>query len=130
MGHGQYLVSTSFGEAKMEFPEELSFTPLATVQLPKPHILHPQACNPTMGLVVLLSRPAESSSRGIPTSAIGKGKSKAAGCGRIAVWRMLGSKVWEVDVDGVVAGLAWTRDGMYGYHSFHRHSFTNRNLSL
>lgn len=30
---------------------------------------------------------------------------------KVSLWRMSGSKVWEVEVDGLVYGLAWSRDG-------------------
>lgn len=82
-----------------------AFTPLATLHLPSPHILHPQACNPTMDLVVLLGNGGYS----------GKGKDKV-GTGKytkLALWRMSGIKVWESDVEGQVRGLAWSHDGMF-----------------
>jgi hypothetical protein len=80
-----------------------AFTPLATLHLPSPHVLHPQACNPTMDLVVLLGNGGNA----------GKGKDKV-GSGKytkLALWRMSGSKVWESDVEGQVRGLAWSHDG-------------------
>ncbi len=30
---------------------------------------------------------------------------------RLSVWRMLGSKVWDVEIKGRVLGLAWSIDG-------------------
>jgi hypothetical protein len=47
-----------------------------------------------------------------------KGKEKAVGVdtrgrgsARLSVWRMLGSKVWDVEVKGRLLGLAWSIDG-------------------
>jgi hypothetical protein len=82
-----------------------AFTPLATLHLTSPHVLHPQACNPTMDLVILLGNGGNS----------GKGKDKV-GSGKytkLALWRMSGSKVWESDVEGQVRGLAWSHDGIF-----------------
>lgn len=91
-----------------------SFSPLATLPLSSPHHLHPGSCNPAMDLVVLLapvgqgSPPAGQNDR--------KGKGRAVNMSdwkgtKIALWRMLGSKVWEVEMKGWVGGLAWSRDG-------------------
>ncbi|KAK4687139.1 hypothetical protein P7C73_g2981, partial [Tremellales sp. Uapishka_1] len=97
----------------MIFPDSTSFTPLATLHLPAPHVLHPHACNPAMDLVVLLSTSLPSGARNV----VGKGKEKASsGKGdttKVALWRMSGSKVWEVELEGRVLGLAWSRDGLY-----------------
>ncbi len=103
----------------MIFPNSSSFTPIATLHLPTPHILHPDACNPAMDLVVLLA-PFDSASS-VPTtttkvsnSAVTKGKGKAETSGsriKVALWRMSGSKVWEVELEGNVEGLAWSLDG-------------------
>jgi hypothetical protein len=79
-----------------------AFTPLATLHLPIPHVLHPQACNPTMDLVVLL---------GQGNSGKGKAKVGSERNTKLALWRMSGSKVWESDVEGRVRGLAWSHDG-------------------
>lgn len=57
-----------------------------------------------MDLVVLISATDTAS------SIKGKGKAVATG-GRIALWRMTGGKVWEVDTEGEVQGLAWSTDG-------------------
>jgi hypothetical protein len=81
-----------------------AFTPLATIQLEGPHILHPQACNPTMDLVVLLGQLGQGSTKG-------KNKVGSDKLTKLALWRMSGSKVWESDVEGRVRGLAWTHDG-------------------
>lgn len=69
-----------------------AFTRMSTINLAHPHSLHPEACNPTMDLVVLLHED--------------DGRTK------VALWRMAsGSKVWEVDIAGRILGLAWSRDG-------------------
>lgn len=67
-----------------------------------------------MDLVVLLApaQPAQSASAAL------KGKGKATDMSawrgtKVVLWRMLGSKVWEVEVRGWVAGLAWSGDGKY-----------------
>lgn len=91
----------------MELPSTTSFTQLATIKLSSPYVLHPEACNPTMDLVALLGLSGAG-------SAGSKGKGKAAagsGVTKIALWRMGGSRVWDVDVEGQVGGLAWTTDG-------------------
>ena len=58
-----------------------------------------------MDLVVLLGNGGYS----------GKGKDKV-GTGKykkLELLRMSGSKVWEIDVEGQVRGLAWSHDGMF-----------------
>jgi hypothetical protein len=87
-------------------PSSSAFTPLATLHLPRPHVLHPQACNPTMDLVILLG----SSGPVVPPTVKGKGRAMG-GNTKLALWRMSGTKVWSVDIDGSVRGLAWTHDG-------------------
>ncbi|WOO81875.1 uncharacterized protein LOC62_04G005390 [Vanrija pseudolonga] len=70
-----------------------AFTRMSTINLAQPHSLHPEACNPTMDLVVLLHED--------------EGRTK------VALWRMAsGSKVWEVDIVGRILGLAWSRGGL------------------
>ncbi|OCF41363.1 hypothetical protein I317_04844 [Kwoniella heveanensis CBS 569] len=120
----------------MLFPPTTSFTALSTIPLPTPHVLHPKACNPSMDLIVLLSPPASAStatssssaataapSRVLPAyqawnSAKGKGKDTDTGVSgggqktEVSLWRTGGSRVWEVDVAGRVAGLAWSEDGL------------------
>lgn len=106
-------------DIEMELPSTSSFTPLATLSLSSPYVLHPDACNPRMDLVVLLgplegSGPSLSSGIPDPHSATRKGKGKVQIAGlrtRVALWRLSGSKVWEVDLEGKVAGLAWNQDG-------------------
>lgn len=87
-----------------EFTELRSFTPLATISLSQQHVLHPEACNPTMDLVALIVEDAGDQA--------GKGKARAGPVHTIVeLWRMSGSKVWEVNITGRVLGLAWSRDG-------------------
>ena len=88
----------------MMLPNTQSFTPLATINVPQPCILHPNACNPAMDLVALIIVGEDA------ISVKGKGKAIAPG-GRIALWRMTGGKVWEVGSEGEVRGLAWSTDG-------------------
>jgi hypothetical protein len=90
----------------MELPSSTSFSPLGTIHLSAPHVLHPEACNPAMDLVALLGV-----SGGEANSSKGKGKALTGNSTRVALWRMSGSKVWEADVEGRVCGLAWTGDG-------------------
>jgi len=92
----------------MEDPYSASaFTPLATLHLPGPHVLHPQACNPTMDLVMLLGQ-------GGP----GRGKRVSPETHtRLVLWRMSGSRVWENDAGGQVRGLTWSHDGEYTLRS-------------
>lgn len=99
-----------------ELPESRSFTSLATISLANPHILHPNACNPAMDLVALLH---ERGGEDDPSGAVGKaydakGKGKAGDeiATTVVLWRLTGSKVWEVEVAGRVAGLGWSADGM------------------
>jgi len=104
---------------EMGFPSSRSFTALANLHLPSSHVLHPDACNPAMDLVVLLGQTEESASTAAVShlrqnghSSKGKGKAEAAGyTTKIALWRMSGSRAWEVEVEGRVAGLAWSPDG-------------------
>ncbi|WWC91790.1 uncharacterized protein L201_006737 [Kwoniella dendrophila CBS 6074] len=95
----------------MIFPDRTSFTPLSTITLPSSHILHPGSCNPSMDLVVLLSPPPSSISNLAANSWKGKGKDIGSKT-QVSLWRTGGSKVWEVAVNGKVAGLAWSEDGL------------------
>ena len=102
----------------MIFPSTTDFTPLANLHLPQPCILHPDACNPAMDLVVLLCV-SETTSTDLLTARSAsvrsdKGKAKADMGGhrtKVALWRMSGTKVWEVEVEGKAAGVAWSQDG-------------------
>ncbi|KAL7418520.1 hypothetical protein Q5752_006978 [Cryptotrichosporon argae] len=85
----------------MPIPARSSFTPLATLDLAAPAVLHPAACNPAMDLVVLLSPDA------------GGGGGGWAGRLGVALWRMSGSAVWSAEVEGELRGLAWSRDGLH-----------------
>jgi hypothetical protein len=94
-----------------------SFTSLSTIHLPGPHILHPNACNPAMDLVTLISDSAGSGPAGALGVTTSKGKGKAfdispGGC-NVSLWRLSGSKVWETHVAGTIAGLAWSIDGQF-----------------
>lgn len=67
-----------------------------------------------MDLVVLLT-PVDPHAFNPPSRDLkGKGKEvdrtgwKAT---RVVLWRMMGSKVWEKEVVGWIASLAWSRDG-------------------
>jgi hypothetical protein len=93
---------------------ENAFTYLANLQLPHAHLLHPQACNPAMDLVALLSPGG--------AGAAVKGKSKQRDIGsdtrgwtdtRVSVWRMMSDRAWEVDIKGRPLCLAWSVDGEY-----------------
>ena len=65
-----------------------------------------------MDLVVLLLPPESDADPDAPSSVKGKERARnAAGPTAVALWRMSGSKVWEVDVDGSIIGLAWSIDG-------------------
>ncbi|WVQ74239.1 hypothetical protein IAR50_003835 [Cryptococcus sp. DSM 104548] len=109
----------------MSFPHSGSFTPLSKFPLPTPLFLHPQACNPTMDLLVLLSPfPAPPQPGHAPhpvahwamrggAAVGGKGKEKDEGRTRVGLWRTGGDKVWEVDVSGRVGGMAWMEDGKF-----------------
>jgi anaphase-promoting complex subunit 4 len=73
-----------------------AFTSLATVQLPSPCRLLASACCPDKDLVVLISR--------------------LGGKDRLSLWKIQGSKKWEVDVGSgenseEIAGIAWSPDG-------------------
>lgn len=73
-----------------------SFASLATFKLPSPCRLLTSACCPDKDLVVLLTR--------------------LGGRDRISLWKMQGSRKWEVDitsndVSATVAGLAWNPSG-------------------
>lgn len=92
----------------MELPSTTSFSPLGVIHLQAPHALHPEACNPTMDLVALLGL-----SGGDTSTSKGKGKAITGSVTKVALWRVSGSKVWEVDIEGRVAGLAWTADGKF-----------------
>ncbi|ORY33369.1 anaphase-promoting complex, cyclosome, subunit 4-domain-containing protein [Naematelia encephala] len=88
----------------MLFPDSNSFTRLATISRDQPHALYPQACNPTMDLVALLSSAGN--------NVKGKGRADQSST-KVELWRMMsGGKVWEADVNGEVEGLAWSRDGL------------------
>lgn len=91
-----------------EFTELRSFTPLATISLSQQHVLHPEACNPTMDLVALIVEDSGDSAPGFG----GKGKARAGPVlTTVELWRLSGSKVWDAKVAGRVLGLAWSRDG-------------------
>lgn len=83
-----------------------SFTPLATIHLTGPHVLHPEACNPTMDLVALLGL---SGNQAGPSRT--QGREAKTSISKVALWRMSGSRVWEADLEGQVGGIAWTPDG-------------------
>ena len=103
----------------MIVPSTNSFTPLSTLHLPVPHVLHPDACNPVMDLVVLHALMEDGNSDTRVTKRINdvteRGETVEGGPApprtKVALWRMSGSKVWEVDLVGKVAGLAWSQDG-------------------
>jgi hypothetical protein len=91
---------------------ENAFTYLANLQLPHAHLLHPQACNPAMDLLALVSPGGTRA----PTN--GKGKNKDIGPDtrgwtdtKVSLWRMMSNQVWAVDVKGRPLGLAWSIDG-------------------
>ncbi|KAI0051696.1 hypothetical protein FA95DRAFT_1534014 [Auriscalpium vulgare] len=73
------------------------FTSLATLQLPPHSRLLPSACCPDKDLVVVITR--------------------TGGKDRMSLWKMQGSKKWDVDVDSGAAqdeeivDLAWSPDG-------------------
>lgn len=91
-----------------EFTEMHSFTTLATIRLSQQHILHPDACNPTMDLVALAVEDDGDSAPGHG----GKGKGRAGPVRTtVELWRLSGSNVWEASIAGRVLGLAWSRDG-------------------
>lgn len=84
--------------------ESTSFTPLGTISPQVPALLLGGACNPVMDLVALITSPKH-----LPAAA--KGKARAGDDRKVSLWRMSGTKVWEVGYDGVIAGLAWSPDG-------------------
>lgn len=57
-----------------------------------------------MDLVALITTPTHV----VPT---GKGKQKAGDERRVSLWRVSGSKVWDVGYEGTLLGLAWSTDG-------------------
>ena len=106
----------------MGLPNVNSFTPLAILHLTGPYILHPDGCNPAMDLVVLLSPPQEHLGTEAPLVStyismweVAERPQAKAGSPklttRVALWRMSGTKVWEVELEGDVDGLAWSLDG-------------------
>jgi hypothetical protein len=91
-----------------------AFAPMGTINLSSTSVLHPNACNPAMDLVVVFG-PAAGARTGMDEATrTNKGKARAEtlgnGC-KISLWRMGGSKVWEVDCKGYIAGMAWSEDG-------------------
>lgn len=81
-----------------------SFTPLGSIQPPLPFLLLSGACNPVMDLVALCTTPSH-----VPLT--GKGKQKAGDERRVSLWRVSGSKVWDVGYEGDLLGMAWSTDG-------------------
>jgi hypothetical protein len=76
-----------------------AYTPLSALSLPAPSVLHPEACNPAMDLVALLSR--------APSTKTVQGKGHA-----VTLWRLNGGpRVWTKDIGGWVEGLGWSPDG-------------------
>lgn len=77
--------------------ESNAFAALATLHLPSPSRILPSACCPDKDLVALISR--------------------LGGQDRLGLWKIQGSKTWEVDVsadDGSsthIVGLSWSPDG-------------------
>lgn len=79
-----------------------------------------------MDLVVLLAPAQPDIVVKINGDKKGKGKARAAlimpdmsnwrGT-KVVLWRMLGSKVWEIETRGHIAGLAWSGDGTSSYFS-------------
>jgi hypothetical protein len=64
-----------------------------------------------MDLVVLLA-PARPQQGGHASKGKGRSQGMSEWNGtKVALWRMLGSKVWDVEVRGYIAGLAWSEDG-------------------
>ncbi|CAK5280536.1 unnamed protein product [Mycena citricolor] len=76
-----------------------SFSSLASIHLPSPCRLLHSACCPDKDLLVLISR--------------------LGGRDRLSLWKIQGSKTWEVDVGagdkgpGQIVGVAWSPDGQY-----------------
>ncbi|RXK35659.1 hypothetical protein M231_07089 [Tremella mesenterica] len=62
-----------------------------------------------MDLVVLLSSPPSPS----PSSLKGKEKQVSVEKTKVSLWRMTGSKVWEVQTEGRIFGLVWSLDGLH-----------------
>jgi anaphase-promoting complex subunit 4 len=77
---------------------EQNFGSLAAVHLPSVCKLLPSACCPDKDLLVLVSR--------------------LGGRDRMSLWKMQGTKTWEVDVgtdeksSEQIVGLAWSPDGI------------------
>ena len=95
-------------ESMAETASGQTFAQLGSISLPSPALLLPGACNPVMDLVVLCT----STSLLPPPSVKGKGRQDNAQ--KILLWRMSGSKVWDVGYDGVLVSLAWSQDGELG----------------
>jgi anaphase-promoting complex subunit 4 len=76
-----------------------AFASLAVLQLPSQSRLLASACCPDKDLVILISR--------------------LGGKDRMSLWKMQGSKKWEVDVGTEetsaeeIVGIAWSPDGKY-----------------
>lgn len=83
-----------------------SFTPLGTISPALPALLLAGACNPVMDLVALITSPTH-------LRASIKGKGRADDERKVSLWRMSGTRVWEVGYEGIIAGLAWSPDGTY-----------------
>lgn len=81
----------------MSLFDRMSFAKLAAFDLPVPHILHPYARNPVVDVVVLLHT----------TGGVKNGVTPM----KVALWRMMGTKVWEYDAKGQVLGLTWDAAG-------------------
>ena len=81
--------------------ESNAFAPIAILQLPSSCRLLASACSPDKDLVVLISR--------------------LGGKDRMALWKLQGSKKWEVDVGcdenntEAIVGLAWSPSGIFGF---------------
>lgn len=91
-----------------------AFAPMGTINLSSTSVLHPNACNPAMDLVAVFSPVAGGITSMDISTRTNKGKARAETLGNgcsISLWRMGGSKVWEVDCKGHIAGMAWSEDG-------------------
>jgi len=77
--------------------ETNAFAPLAVLQFPSSCRLLASACSPDKDLAVIVSR--------------------LGGKDRMALWKLQGSKKWEVDVGSdensadAIVGLSWSPDG-------------------